>query len=133
MSEENPDAKDILKRLDDLINVLKIILDDLAEISKALRVHVGSKIEETIPSPSLKPTMSQTQRLRTVDEIQRVFPQDLLGLLLFEVTEDYIIVKPRQYLGSENFARIASIVRDQLRGEYVSHGKESHFRVPRKI
>jgi hypothetical protein len=131
MSEENLDIKDILKRLDDLINVLKIISDDLAEISRALRVHVGSKIEETIPSS--RPIIGQTQRLRTIDDVQRFFPQDLSGLLLFEVTEDYIIVKPKQYLGSENFARIASIVRDQLRGEYVSHGKESHFRIPRKI
>jgi hypothetical protein len=130
MSEEDLSVEDILRRLDDLINILKIILNDLSDISKTLRVHVSSKIEET---PSLKLSVGQAQRLKTIDEIQRVFPQDLLGLLLFEVTEDYIIVKPRQYLGSENFARIASIVRDQLKGEYVSHGKESHFRIPRKI
>jgi len=130
MSEEDLSVEDILRRLDDLINILKIILNYLSDISKTLRVHVSSKIEET---PSLKLSVGQAQRLKTIDEIQRVFPQDLLGLLLFEVTEDYIIVKPRQYLGSENFARIASIVRDQLKGEYVSHGKESHFRIPRKI
>jgi hypothetical protein len=47
----------------------------------------------------------------------------------FEETETYIIIKPRQYLGSENFARIASIIRG-IGGEYVSAGRDSHFRIP---
>jgi len=42
-----------------------------------------------------------------------------------------VIIKPRQFLGSENFAKIASTVRG-IGGEYISAGKESHFRVPRK-
>jgi hypothetical protein len=52
-------------------------------------------------------------------------------LLSFEEKVEYIIIKPRQFLGSENFAKIASIVRG-IGGDYVSAGKESHFRVPRK-
>ncbi len=127
MSEE-PDVKDLLKRIDDLLRVLKFISDDLLEISKMLRTYVGSRMKTT-----LSPSISQTEKIRTIDDVQKVFPQDLLGLLLFEVADDYIIVKPRHYLGPENFARIASIVREQLKGEYVSHGKESHFRVPRKL
>ncbi|MEM2309716.1 MAG: hypothetical protein QXV71_04365 [Candidatus Bathyarchaeia archaeon] len=128
MSGEEVDIKEILKRIDDLTVVLKYISDDLAEISRALRL----RLETHMPSaPSIGVT--QLQKLRTIDDVQKVFPQDLLGLLMFEVTDDYIIIKPRQYLGPENFARIASIVREQLKGEYVSHGKESHFRVPRRI
>ena len=127
MSEE-PDVKDILKRIDDLLRVLKFVSDDLLEISKMLRTYVSSRIE-IAPSPGI----SKAEKVRTIDDVQKVFPQDLLGLLLFEVTDDYIIVKPRHYLGPENFARIASIIREQLKGEYVSHGKESHFKVPRKI
>jgi len=34
-------------------------------------------------------------------------------------------------LGSDNFRRVASIIRDQLSGEYISAGKDSHFRVPK--
>jgi len=127
MSEEL-NVKDILKRIDDLLNVLKFISDDLLEISKMLRTCVSSRIE-IAPSPGI----GKAEKVRTIDDVQKVFPQDLLGLLLFEVTDDYIIVKPRHYLGPENFARIASIIREQLKGEYVSHGKESHFKVPRKI
>ena len=93
-----------------------------------LRTYVSSRIE-IAPGPGI----SKAEKVRTIEDVQKVFPQDLLGLLLFEVTDDYIIVKPRHYLGPENFARIASIIREQLKGEYVSHGKESHFKVPRKI
>ncbi|MEM4643603.1 MAG: hypothetical protein QXY51_03115 [Candidatus Bathyarchaeia archaeon] len=60
-----------------------------------------------------------------------MFPEDLEERLSFEEKDDFIIIKPRQFLGSENFARIASIVRG-MGGDYVSAGKESHFRVPKK-
>jgi len=53
------------------------------------------------------------------------------ALLSFEEKEDYVIIKPRQFLGSENFSKIASAVR-QMGGDYVSAGKASHFRVPKK-
>lgn len=130
MSDNEVDIRDILKRIDDLIRVLKIISDDLTEISRMLRAYATSREEIPITQES---SLSQIQKLRVIDDIQRFFPQDLLGLLIFEVTGEHIIVKPRQYLGPENFAKIASIVREQLKGEYVSHGKESHFRVPRKV
>jgi hypothetical protein len=60
-----------------------------------------------------------------------MFPEDLESMLNFEEKDDYIIIKPRQYLGSENFSKIASVVR-RAGGEYVSAGKASHFRVPRQ-
>ncbi len=60
-----------------------------------------------------------------------MFPSELGDLLSFEEEDNYIIVKPRQYLGGENFAKIASIVRG-AGGEYISAGKESHFRIPKK-
>lgn len=68
----------------------------------------------------------------TLESIQQAFPEDLAGLLVFELTDEYALVKPRQYLGSDNFRRIASIVRDQLGGEFVSMGKVSHFRISRE-
>jgi len=124
--EEEADAKEILRRIDDLTRILRLMLDDLNEISRMLRTYLERHVEAvSIPTP--------TEKLRSVEDVRRLFPQNLLGLLYFEVSDDYILIKPRQYLGSENFAKIASIVREQLKGEYISHGKESHFRVPRKI
>jgi hypothetical protein len=59
------------------------------------------------------------------------FPEELEARLGFEDKGDYITIKPKQFLGSDNFAKIASAVRG-MGGEYISAGKDSHFRVPKK-
>ena len=66
----------------------------------------------------------------TVEEVKKKFPENLQALLKFADSTEYVIIEPRQFLGAENFAEIARIVRD-VGGEYVSAGKESHFRVPK--
>jgi len=53
-------------------------------------------------------------------------------MLIFEESGKFIIVKPRRFLGSDNFAKIASIVRN-LGGEYISAGRNSHFKVPKEV
>jgi len=60
-----------------------------------------------------------------------IFSKELADMLTFEENKDWVIVKPKSFLGSENFSRIAAIVRDN-KGEYISAGRESHFRLPRK-
>jgi hypothetical protein len=64
-----------------------------------------------------------------VEQVKVLFPEALRGLLSFEQQGNYIIIKPQQFLGSENFNEISLIVRGN-KGEYVSAGKESHFRIP---
>ena len=63
-----------------------------------------------------------------VEDTKIWFPKDLEEMLVFEDAGSYIKIKPRQYLGSGNFAKIMAIVKGKG-GEYVSAGKESHFRV----
>lgn len=63
-----------------------------------------------------------------IEKTKILFPQDLEDMLNFEESNSYIIIKPRQFLGTENFAKIASIVRE-AGGEYISAGKQSHFRI----
>ena len=117
MSEKKPGIDELSRRLDELLNVLNMISRDLIEISKALR--------EISPSAPAPPSPKKSGKL---EEVKTAFPRDLEEMLNFEETETYVIIKPRQYLGSENFAKIASIVRG-MGGEYVSAGRESHFRV----
>ena len=64
--------------------------------------------------------------------VANLFPQDLAEILTFKEEEAFIIVKPRQFLGSDNFSKIAAIVRS-ANGEYISAGKTSHFRIPKKV
>jgi len=127
MSEKKPSVEEVLQRIDQLLVVLKDISQDLADISKSLKAT-------GVPSPVTGPTPAPTpvEHMRSVKDIRTLFPKELEDMLNFEETGKYIIIKPRQYLGSENFAKIASIVRG-TGGEYISAGKESHFRVSREI
>jgi hypothetical protein len=78
--------------------------------------------------PTVKVEISHSE---TITQIQSSFPAELVTLLNFELDGDNIIIRPRNFLSSENFAKIASIVRN-LGGEYISAGKESHFKIPKK-
>jgi len=145
MGDEKPSVADILRRVDELIRILKFLSEDLAELSGGLKAFlVATGEEQSVQQPLRPPTSAQQtiplaepivptlQEVRTVDDVQKAFPQDLAGMLYFEATDEYVLIKPRQYLGSDNFRRIASTVRDQLGGEYVSAGRDSHFRIPRR-
>lgn len=81
-----------------------------------------------------EPQQEQLQAPKTADppteleSIKMMFPEDLESLLSFTEKDGKLLIKPRQFLGTENFTKIASIVR-ALGGDYVSAGKDSHFRV----
>ena len=66
-----------------------------------------------------------------VERISMLFPEGLRALLRFEEKGEWIIIQPRRFLGSENFAKIATIVKEN-KGRYVSAGKASHFRIPKR-
>jgi isocitrate/isopropylmalate dehydrogenase len=74
--------------------------------------------------------ISQLSPIKSIDELKAKIPSDMRELLSFEETEQFYIIKPRQYLGTENFARILDSVR-QVGGQYISKGKDSHFKVPK--
>jgi len=64
-----------------------------------------------------------------IKAVRMLFNKDLEEMLMFESKDGNVIIRPRQYLGSDSFSKIASIVRE-VNGEYVSAGKDSHFRIP---
>lgn len=119
MGEKKPTKEELLHRIDQLLNVLNMVSADLAELSKALKAAVA-------------PAAVPTERMRTIEDTRTLFPKDLEEMLTFEETQKYILIRPRQYLGSENFAKIAVVVRG-AGGEYISAGKESHFRIPKEM
>jgi len=136
---EKQDVEEILRRLDEILPVLKSVLSDLQEISKSLRsVAPASVPSAPAPQPSPAPIAPKVPapaaagRSRGVQDVRMMFPQELEDLLTFTEKDDYIMIKPRQYLGSENFAKIASIIRG-AGGQYISAGKDSHFRVPKQF
>jgi len=126
--EEKPSLEVLIQRMTDLLVVLETIAKDLKELVSALKSSV-----RPIPSPPTPvPVPPAPEKLRKIEDIRMMFPKELEDLLTFEEEGGYIVIKPRQYLGAENFAKIASIIRG-AGGEYISAGKESHFRIPKEI
>jgi hypothetical protein len=130
MSEEKEKLERLVERVDEILVLLSRISEDLRTVSASIKSMVGSQV--TQPAPQTPATVShEIHEKKTIEDVRVAFPEDLESLLSFEEKSDYIMVKPRQFLGSENFAKIASAVRG-MGGEYISAGKESHFRVPKK-
>ena len=111
--------------LEDILSALKQLHED-----NQAKLEIMSKYTATAKSAVAKPSKPQSDK-RTIDDVRKAFPQDLAGMITFEESGNNIIIKPRHYLGSDYFARIAAIIRDQLGGQYISAGRDSHFKVPR--
>jgi hypothetical protein len=134
MSEERKMIEKLVERIDELLVVLNRVSEDLRQVSISLKSVAVSQLGQpvTVPTPAPAPVAPRvSERTQSIEDIKTLFPEDLENLLSFEEKEDYIMIKPRQFLGSENFAKIASVVRG-IGGDYVSAGKASHFRVPKK-
>ncbi len=124
MGEEKVNIQELARKVDEILNVLNVISGDIAEVSKFLKAVSGPA---TAPAVSVTPA----GKLRGTKDVKQAFSSELAGMLLFEESGNFIIVKPRRFLGSNNFAKIASVVRD-LGGEYVSAGRNSHFKITKK-
>ncbi len=130
MSVEEENLQKLLDRIEELLVVLSKISEDLRSVSTSVESVVRSQVTQ----PALQTYSAVSHKIhenKSVEDVRLTFPEDLEALLSFQEKDDYIMVKPRQFLGSENFAKIASAVRG-LGGEYISAGKDSHFRVPKK-
>ena len=131
MSGEKESLERLVERVDELLVVLNRISEDLRSLSASIKSMVGSQVTQPAPQAPVAVSHEIHGTKTAVDDVRLAFPEDLEALLGFQEKGDYIIVKPKQFLGSENFAKIASAVRG-LGGEYISAGKDSHFRVPKK-
>jgi len=125
---EKEKLEKITKRLDELLVVLQSISEDVSDLSKSVKSAIGIK---TIQSSPLVHKTKIAENNKSLEQVRMIFPKNLEKMLEFKEKEDYIIIKPRQFLGSDYFAKIASIARE-LGGEYISAGRDSHFRVPKK-
>jgi hypothetical protein len=113
-------------------DVARSILD--AEIEKWLPKMPLPPSPPVQPTPANTPAPSPTPvgSPRTKEGVAEALGE-IANRLNFEYTPDgaYIKIKPAQFLGSENFGIVASKIRG-MGGEYISAGKDSHFRVARK-
>ena len=130
MSTDKEKLNELVGKVDEILTVLSKISEDLRSVSASMKSLAVGQI--TQPATAQAPaTRDVSAKQRSLDDIRMSFPEELEARLSFEDKGDYIIIKPKQFLGSENFAKIASAVRG-MGGEYISAGKDSHFRVPKK-
>jgi len=116
MSTDKEKLDQLLKKVDDIVTVLAQISTDLRSVSASLKSLAVGQITQPqptsqTPTTPTAPTPAPTSKQRSVDDIRMSFPEELETRLGFEDKGDYIIIKPKQFLGSENFAKIASAVR----------------------
>ncbi|MCL4429915.1 MAG: hypothetical protein M1167_04095 [Chloroflexi bacterium] len=145
MSADKEKLNLLLQKVEEITVTLNKVSEELRSVSASLKsLAVGQitqpkTVSAPAPTPTPKPTPApattalptEPSKQRSLDDIRMSFPEELEARLSFEEKGDYIIIKPKQFLGSENFAKIASAVRG-MGGEYISAGKDSHFRVPKK-
>jgi hypothetical protein len=136
MSSDKEKLNQMLEKVDALLDIMTKVSEDLRSVTASLKsLAVGQIIQPhasaTTPTQISTQPPRETSKLRSLDDIRMSFPEELEARLGFEEQGDFIIIKPKQFLGSENFAKIASAVRG-MGGEYISAGKDSHFRVPKK-
>ncbi len=135
MSTDKEKLNELVGKVEELTVKLAKVSEELKSVSTSLKSLATGQTNHPAPPPTQAtppPAAPATgQKLRTLDDIRMSFPEELESLLGFEEKGDYIIIKLMGFLGSEKFAKIASAVRG-MGGEYISAGKESHFRVPKK-
>ncbi len=135
VSTDKEKLNQLLVKVDAIAVSVNRISDELRSISASLKsLAVGQIIQPShqtpTPAPSVPlPPAHETSKLRSLDDIRMSFPEELESRLGFEEKGDFIIIKPKAFLGT-NFAKIASAVKG-MGGEYISAGKDSHFRVPK--
>ena len=132
MSTDKEKLNELVGKVDKILKALSDISEEMRSISASMKSLAGGQI--TQPTATQAPhslTAEAGAKQRSLDDIRMSFPEELEARLSFEEKGDYMIIKPKQFLGSENFAKIASAVRG-MGGEYISAGKDSHFRVPKK-
>lgn len=131
MSVEKERIEKLAEKVDELLVILNNIAEDLRIVSASLKSIAVSQLAPPTAPTTPTPEVPQVQKPLNIDDVKMMFPEDLEGLLNFEDKGEYIKITPRQYLGAENFAKIAQIARG-AGGDYVSAGKDSHFRIPKK-
>lgn len=127
--EEGPSMGQVFlymaKKLKDIDEKLEVIIKREKPKAKSKK-RVTKEVKEITAPAGPEPQTPQPNS--KIDNIKMMFPENLENLLAFSMKDDYILIKPRQFLGSDNFAKIGAIIRG-MRGDYISAGKDSHFRV----
>lgn len=133
MSEELKEVPPLLKMISIFRNKLEEAASEITTeiLSPMQKVHLQASVKVTPVKPIEEQKKEPSPSTAVIDELRQYFSSELAELLTFKDEGQFVKVIPLGYLERRDFAIIASIVRD-LAGQYISNGKNSHFRVPKK-
>jgi len=106
-------------------------IESLTTAIRILASAINGKSTDLLAPEGRTPSLLSKQETLEVDSVVKadnLFPEDLSKLLTFTLQGNIVHIKPKNFLGSDRFARIASTVKT-AGGEYVSAGKLSHFEI----
>ncbi len=90
--------------------------DDLKQTFNKVKTHVFQLHKEKL-------------NLEIIQKVKERFLDKWIERIEFLHQENFIIVKTKQYLNTDDFEELRGIVKG-FGGEYVSAGKDSHFKIP---
>jgi hypothetical protein len=105
----------------------EIFLEDFMDMLNGLEASIVKMKQQIAKLAGVAEAAASAQPVQ-LEKLKQSFGE-LAAYLTFTVKEGKAVLTPRQFLGAENFAKIAKIVREHG-GEYISAGKESRFEMP---
>src|SRR5271169_2843524 len=112
MSTDKEKLNELMGKVDKLLADLSKTSEEMRSVSASLKSLAVDQITQPPAAAVQQPAPHETgAKQRSLDDIRMSFPEELEARLSFEEKGDYLIIKPKQFLGSENFAKIASAVR----------------------
>jgi len=125
-----------LRELNSKMDRLLAIFDNAKSQLNTQKPSALNVVKTGVPTPEAKPVEPKPSIPESSARLAEVKLKlgEWSNLLNFDeqASTQYIKISPKQFLGAENFGKIASLIRTELGGQYVSQGKSSHFLVPKQ-
>jgi len=107
----------------------EIFLEDFMDMLNGLEASIVKMKQQIAKLAGVAEAAASAQPVsEQLEKLKKSFGE-LADYLTFTVKEGKAILTPRRFLGAENFAKVAKVVREHG-GEYISAGKESRFELP---
>jgi hypothetical protein len=107
----------LVKRVEDELGVLELIIGDLKDLGEALKRLVDE---------------CKSRSGVSVETVRGMIPERLHAYLGLSEDGEYVAVNINSRLNAEQFKAVVAVVIGRLGGEYVSLGGTGYFRIPKR-
>jgi len=112
----------------------EVISAETTEIMKAdALISIAQSLEKIVEKLGTNQVVNQATKTQnspviSVASIENVIPEEVKDSITITENTDRFIIKSKKFLGTENFAKLGSAIRN-INGRYISAGKESRFEI----